>query len=91
MLIVLLNLRPAVEKYCGDYKKELKEDILNHLDWKKLCTIKEFLGPFTQATLATEGDSTSIDSTLFTMDVLIKHLQNQIVSNLLSYSFRDQN
>ena len=32
MLIVLLNLRPAVKKYYGDYKEELKEDILNHLD-----------------------------------------------------------
>jgi hypothetical protein len=32
MLIVLLNLRPAVKKYYGDYKEELKEDILNHLN-----------------------------------------------------------
>jgi hypothetical protein len=32
ILIVLLNLRPAVKKYCGDYKEELKEDILNYLD-----------------------------------------------------------
>ena len=89
MLIVLLNLRPAVKKYCGNYKKELEKDILNHLDQKKLRTIKEFLGPFTRATLATEGDSTSIDSTLFTMDILIKHLQNQIVNNP-SCSFKNQ-
>jgi hypothetical protein len=54
---------------------------LSFADWKKLCTIKDFLAPFTWATLATKGDSTSIDSTLFTMDVLIKHLQNQIISN----------
>ena len=81
MLVVLLNLRPTVKKYYADYKEELEEDILNHPDWKKLRTIKEFLGPFTRATLATEGDSASIDSTLFTIDVLIKHLQNQIVSN----------
>jgi hypothetical protein len=32
MLVVLLNLRPVVEKYCVDYKEELKEDILNHPD-----------------------------------------------------------
>ena len=89
ILIVLLNLRPAVEKYCEDYEEELEEDILNHLDWKKLCTIKEFLGPFTRATFATKRDSTSIDSTLFTMDILIKHLQNQIVSNP-SCSFKNQ-
>jgi hypothetical protein len=29
MLKVLLNLRPAVEKYCTDYKDELEGDLLN--------------------------------------------------------------
>ncbi len=81
MLFVLLNLRPTVEKYCSDYEDELEEDLLSFADWKKLRTIKDFLAPFTRATLAAKGDYTSIDSTLFTMDVLIKHLQNQIVSN----------
>ena len=74
MLVVLLNLRPVVKKYYADYKEELKEDILNHPDQKKLRTIKEFLSPFTRATLTIERDSTSINSTLFTIDVLIKHL-----------------
>jgi len=81
MLLVLLNLRPAVEKYCSDYKDELEEDLLSFVNWKKLCTIKDFLTPFTQATLATKRDSTFINSTFFIIDVLIKHLQNQVVSN----------
>jgi hypothetical protein len=80
MLVVLLNLRPAIEKYCIDHEDELEEDILSFQDWKKLCTIKDFLAPFSRATLFTEGDSTSIDSTLFTLDVLIKHLQNETIS-----------
>ena len=46
MLVVLLNLRPAVEKYCQDYKKELENDLLSHQDWKRLCTIKDFLASF---------------------------------------------
>ena len=74
MLVVLLNLSPIVKQYYADYKEELKEDILNHPDQKKLRTIKEFLGPFTRATLAIEGDSASINSILFNIDVLIKHL-----------------
>jgi hypothetical protein len=74
ILDVFLNLRPIVEKYYIDYKEELKKDILNHPDWKKLYIIKEFLSPFIRATLAIEGDSTSINSTLFTIDVLIKYL-----------------
>jgi hypothetical protein len=81
MLLILLNLRSAVEKYYSDYEQELKEDILSFIDWKKLRTIKDFLAPFTRATLITEGDSTFINSTLFIMDVLIKHLQNQVISN----------
>ena len=28
MLVVLLNLRPVVEKYCQDYKDKLKDNIL---------------------------------------------------------------
>jgi hypothetical protein len=81
MLVILLDLKSEVEKYCEEYEEELEEDLLSFVDWKKLCTIKDFLHPFTRATLAIEGDSTSIDSTFFTMDVLIKHLQNQVVSN----------
>ena len=80
MLLILLNLRPIVEKYYIDYKEELEEDILSFVDWKKLYTIKDFLAPFSRATLFTKGDSTSIDRTLFTMDVLIKHLQNETIS-----------
>jgi hypothetical protein len=74
MLVVLLNLRPIVEKYCQDHKEELKDNILTPKNWKKLRTIKDFLAPFLQAILFTNRDSTSLDSTLFTIDVLIRHL-----------------
>jgi hypothetical protein len=77
------NLRPAIEKYCQDYKEELEDNLLSYQDWKKLCTIKDFLAPFLQATLATEGDSISLDTTLFTIDILIKYLQETTVSLLL--------
>jgi hypothetical protein len=84
MLVVLLSLRDMVDKYCEYYEDELEEDALSHADWKKLHTIKDFLGPFSRATLFTEGDSTSIDHMLFTMDVLIKHIQEETVSPLFS-------
>jgi hypothetical protein len=87
MLKVLLDLRPAVEKYCTDHEDELEGDLLSFQDWKKLRTIKEFLAPFSRATLFAEGDSTSIDATLFTMDVLIKHLQNETVSSTPPFFF----
>jgi len=46
MLLILLELKGIVEKYCEDYENELEEDLLSHQDWKKLCTIKDFLAPF---------------------------------------------
>ena len=42
--------------------------------------IKDFLQAFSRATLFAKGDSMSINSTLFTIDVLIKHLQRESVS-----------
>jgi hypothetical protein len=85
MLRILLDLRPVVERYCQNYKEELEEDILTSKDWKKLRTIKEFLVPFIRATLTTEG-STSLDSTLFIMDILIKYLQEENVSSPFPYT-----
>jgi len=32
MLVILLNVKLAVKKYCADFKEELKEDILNYSD-----------------------------------------------------------
>jgi hypothetical protein len=86
MLFVLLNLRPIVEKYYQNYEKELELDLLSYQDWKKLYTIKEFLSPFLQATFAIEGDSISIDTILFIIDILIKHLQEITVSLFLFLS-----
>ena len=79
MLLILLLLKGKVEDYCKMYKSELEEDLLSHEDWKKLGMIKDFLAPFSQATLATEGDGVSIDLTLFNMDILIQHLQETTV------------
>ena len=84
MLLILLSLKTKVENYCDKYKSELQGDLLSREDWKKLETIKDFLKPFNRATLATKGDSTSIDCTLFTIDILIKHIQNKTISLLLS-------
>ena len=85
MLLVLLELKGMVEEYCENYENKFEKDLLFYADWKKFRTIKDFFASFSRATLATEGDSVSIDRTLFTMDILIKHLQETTVS-LLSFS-----
>jgi hypothetical protein len=79
MLLVMLDLKSQVEKYCDLYEGELQGDLLSREDWKKLEMIKDFLAPFVRATLATEGDHASIDRTLFNMDILIQHIQETTV------------
>jgi hypothetical protein len=41
--------------------------------------IKDFLAPVVQATLATKEDYTSIDCTLFNIDILIQHIQETTI------------
>jgi len=82
MLLVALALRAAIEKYCQNHESDLEDDELTPEDWRRLRTIKEFLEPFNRATLYTEGDSAAIDRVLFTMDILIKHFQNSLVSKI---------
>ena len=84
MLTVALELQLAIEKYCQNHKLELEDDELTPEDWRRLCTIKDFLEPFQLATLYTEGDCAAINQVLFTMDVLIKHLQLSLVSKIPS-------
>ena len=74
MLVVLLDLRAEVDKFCSDNEEELADDLLSYLDWKRLRLIKEFLTPFLRATLKAQGDSLSLDSTLFLMDILIYYM-----------------
>jgi hypothetical protein len=80
MLVIALELRPAVEKYFQNHELDLEDDELSNADWRWLCTIMEFLEPFSQATLYTEGDIAAIDRVLFSMDVLITHFQRSLVS-----------
>ena len=74
MLLILFELKGIMKKYYKNYESELEKDLLSYQDWKKLYTIKDFLAPFSQATLATKGDSISIDCILFTIDILIKYI-----------------
>jgi hypothetical protein len=85
MLLILIEKMEHVDKYCRNHEDDLAEDFLSHKDWKKLRMTRDFLATFARATLFAEGDTTSIDRTLFVMDILIKHLQETIVSLLLSF------
>ena len=83
MLTVALSLRSAIDEYCRNNESDLEDDELTPEDWRRLRTIKEFLEPFHDATLYTEGDRAAIDRVLFTMDILIKHFQIALVRKTL--------
>jgi hypothetical protein len=82
MLVIALDRRGAIEKYCQCHEDDLQDDELTPEEWRRLRTINDFLEPFQTATLYTEGDCAAIDRVLFTMDVLIKHFQLSLVSKI---------
>src|SRR5271170_1994853 len=80
MLKVAITLASAIDDYTKKHFPDLEEDYLYPKDWESLRTISEFLQPFHKATLLTQGDNATIDLVLFTMDVLIKHFKEALVS-----------
>ena len=85
MLTILIEKMKYVDKYCRNYEEDLIEDFLSYKDQKKLHITRDFLTTFIRATLFAEGASTSINHTLFIIDILIKYLHEIIISLLLSF------
>jgi hypothetical protein len=68
--------------YTKEHFAELSIDFLTPEDWARLCTIKSFLQPFQRATLETQRYRATIDSMLFTMDILVQYFKTALVSKL---------
>lgn len=75
----LLNIALEREAGINEYVKlnldSLSNDSLSPRDWVSLRTLHQFLEPFHRATLDTQGDNTRLDRVLFSMDVLLKHIE----------------
>lgn len=80
MLRVSLKLANAVDAYSKEYFDDLEDEYLSPSEWEALREITDFLAVFHEATLETQGDRATIDRVLFTMDILIKHFEESIVS-----------
>jgi hypothetical protein len=65
----------AVDTYTKNHFTTLQADYLSPEDWERLHTVKEFLQPFYRATLETQGDHATIDSVLFTMDIIVQYFE----------------
>ncbi len=82
MLTVADQKAGAIDTYTKNHFATLQVDYLSPEDWKRLRTIKEFLQPFHRATLETQGDHATIDSVLFTMDIIVQYFEAALVSRL---------
>ena len=61
----------------------MEEDYLSPAEWQTLEETAVFLQPFYRVTLETEGDLSTLDKTLHTMDILIKHFEKSQVRPIL--------
>ena len=76
LLNVTLEKQDHVKWYQEKNYDTLKNDFLTIDDWKTLRDTRDFLQPFWRITQITESHKTTLDSTLFTMDVLRKHFEH---------------
>ena len=79
MLSVLPEHELGIDNYIKSNFDTLKEDYISPQDWKLLYTIYTFLKPFYRITLETQEDHATLNRVLFTMDVLIKYIENSLV------------
>jgi hAT family C-terminal dimerisation region len=75
LLDTALDKEETVRWYQDKYYDALSEDYLTPQDWQTLRETRGFLQPFWRITLLTEGYRSTLDSALFTMDVLHRHYQ----------------
>ena len=80
MLIITLKKAVAIDTCTKTHLTTLDVDYFTPKDWKQLCTIKDFLQPFHQATLETQGDNATLNKVLFTMDILVQWFKASLVS-----------
>jgi hypothetical protein len=76
------KVQSAINAYATKWYKEVKDDFLTPEDWL-IIEDTYSLKPFYEITLMNQGDFSSIDQTLYTMDVLIKHYERSKVRFLV--------
>jgi ribosomal protein L37AE/L43A len=77
MNIVACELEGHVDTFVKNHWKAIGKHALTPDDWETLREIIVFLKPFEKVTTGTQSDLDSIEKTLVTMDILVKHLEKQ--------------
>lgn len=76
------KVQTAIDMYSRNWYREVKDDYLSPEDWQIIDDTHAFLKPFYEVTMMNQSDFSSIDQTLYTMDILIKHFERSKVSFL---------
>jgi hypothetical protein len=75
-------VKAAIQLYVEHYEDDfLKDDLLTTSEWIQLRTIRDFLQHFYEATQFLQGDRTTLERVLFTIDIL----KDMIISAEVSY------
>ena len=77
MSAVACELEGHVDTFVKGHRKDIGKYALTPDDWYTLREINIFLKPFEKVTSRTQGDLDSIEKTLATMDILVKHFEKQ--------------
>lgn len=75
------HVRRAIQQYFEKYFQDFEdEDFISPTDWETLKYTADFLQPFERVTKELEGDKSTLDYVLYTMDFLVKHYERSSVS-----------
>ncbi|KAM3448360.1 hypothetical protein NHJ6243_010115 [Beauveria neobassiana] len=74
---VACELEGHVDSFVKRHRKEIGKYALTPSEWDTVREINIFLKPFDKVTSRTQGDLDSIEKTLSTMDMLVKHFEKQ--------------
>ncbi|KAM3526955.1 hypothetical protein MY4038_006571 [Beauveria bassiana] len=74
---VACELEGHVDSFVKRHRKEIGKYALTPSEWDTVREINIFLKPFDKVTSRTQGDLDSIEKTLSTMDILVKHFEKQ--------------
>jgi hypothetical protein len=77
MLEVALELQVHIRVFIERHWDDMKKNHLDTEDWDTLAEIKSILLPFRDTTKYLEGDESTLDQVLWTMDILIEHISSK--------------
>lgn len=79
-----LRRKDQIKAFMTDHEAQLGDNRLLASDWDLLEKAHSFLQPFASATLYAEGSMSSISQSLFIMDLLLLHYEEQKVDNIIA-------